>query len=127
MQGETYVGANFGGRVPHSDNFHITRNQRFALTLLPIKNKPSIPITRNEFWQSSEGSYNFGLFGRLIIPEKLENSIRRTCHQERLVIFVDISNLVDFRSHWIPVRKTIETLMTLPVPNAKLLVSSKST
>lgn len=91
----TYVGANFSGRIPHSDNLDITRNKRLALPLLPVKDKPGISVTGNKFWKSSKGSNDFSIFDRLIVSEDLQNTIGRSCHEERLVILVDVPDFVD--------------------------------
>ena len=43
-----YICADFSRSVPHFDNFDIASNQRLTLPLLPIENKPSVFVTRNE-------------------------------------------------------------------------------
>jgi hypothetical protein len=51
------------------------------------------------------------------VAEKLEHTIRRTSQEKGLVILVDVANLVDLRSHGVPIGELVESFMILPIPD----------
>lgn len=114
----TYVGADFGGCIPYSNHLHITGYQGFTLSLLPVENQSSVPVTRDEFRQSPKGRDDLSLPGRFVVAKHLENPIRGPRHQERLVILINIPDLINLRSRGISIREPIQPLMTLPVPDS---------
>jgi hypothetical protein len=91
----TYVRANLSGSIPDTNNLHITCNQSLALALLPIKHKPCIAVAWNQLGKSPESRDNFDTLISLIVAEKFDHTIRRSSHEEGLVILVDISHFVD--------------------------------
>jgi O-succinylbenzoate synthase len=46
--GKAYISADFSSRIPNTNHLHVTRNESFALALLPIKHKTGIPIAWDE-------------------------------------------------------------------------------
>jgi hypothetical protein len=43
----TYIGANFGSCIPHSNHLDVSCNESLTLTLLPVHNKAGIPVARD--------------------------------------------------------------------------------
>lgn len=44
-----YISADFSSCVPDTNDLYVTSNESLTLTLLPIKNKPSIAVAWDKF------------------------------------------------------------------------------
>lgn len=91
----SYVCAHFRGGVPDTNDLHITGDKCFALALLPIKHEACISIAGDQLREGSESCYNLDVLVGFIVAEKLDYTVGRASHEKRLVVFVDVPDLVD--------------------------------
>jgi hypothetical protein len=107
-QGFKYRGADFCASIPHTDRSDITSHQNLTATLLPVKYKASTPIASLKVCQGPERSEKLDILRRFVVAEEFDNSIRRSCHEERLVVLIDEPDLGDSRLGRISIRKSVE-------------------
>ena len=117
MEGRAYVGAYLSSCIPNSNDFDIAGDEKLALSLLPVQNQTGILIARHNVTESSESRYDLDLLLRFVVTEDANNTVRRSGHQQSLIVFIDEPRLVDTRAWRICVRKAIETIALLPIPD----------
>ena len=96
--GGSYVRAHFSSGIPDTNDLNVTGDKSLTLALLPIEHQACIAIAGNQLGKGPESRDHLDVLISFVMAEKLDNTVGGAGHEECLVIFVDVSNLIDLRA-----------------------------
>jgi len=104
-----YVGADFGGCIPYSDDFDISSYQQLTLALLPVQYKPCVFVAGDQICQCAESGHQLDTLFRFVVSEDLNHTVGRARQQQSVVVFIDESRFIDAGALWIAIGEAAET------------------
>ena len=88
------------------------------MALKPVEDQAHIFRTWYQVGETAECRNDFDVLLRVIVPEDLDYTVRRTCEQQGLVVLVDKAYLVDPGAGRVIIGESIQPRFMFPVPDA---------